>query len=95
MLISATRRLTDIVVNEKIADPLRNAAFAADPRMNHVGYLVTCERCTSVWAGGLMATLAALAIQRRSTLPLIPIAALALSQYTINATTVEADRPHF
>lgn len=39
----ASWRLTDIVLHERIAEPLRR----------HGGYLMTCPACLSVWAGGM------------------------------------------
>lgn len=50
----ATSRLTRLVVEDSISQPLRDAALRADPQL---GELVHCSRCTSVWAAAVSVVL--------------------------------------
>jgi hypothetical protein len=45
--VLATRRLVRLVVEDEITYPLRMRASKLHPA---VGYLVTCQACSSVWA---------------------------------------------
>lgn len=47
----ATARLTRLVVEDQISEPLRNWAYRVDPKIEHVGYVVGCPYCTGIWAG--------------------------------------------
>lgn len=50
----AASRLTRLVVEDEVAAPLRRAAFKGDPESRHIGYIVTCHSCTSVWVALLL-----------------------------------------
>lgn len=47
----ATARLTRMIVEDQISEPLRNWAYRVDPKIEHVGYVVGCPYCTGIWAG--------------------------------------------
>lgn len=51
----AASRLTRLVVDDHITEPLREKIWAVDPpEKMRVGFVVTCHACTSVWAAGLV-----------------------------------------
>lgn len=49
----ATARLTQLVVDDEIAAPIRNGIMRRTPEkaLDWVDELITCHACTSVWAG--------------------------------------------
>lgn len=47
----ATARITRLVVEDSITEPLRDRAMEIHPKL---GELVTCRMCTSVWAGAVV-----------------------------------------
>ena len=47
----ATHRLTKLVIDDYIAEDLRNAYFEKHPPHTKLGYLITCPWCVSFWAG--------------------------------------------
>jgi hypothetical protein len=49
----AVRRLTELVVDDEVSKPLRDAVEARWPG-SRAAYLLTCKRCVSVWAGLLI-----------------------------------------
>lgn len=54
----AAKRLTRLVVEDKITEDLRNAWFDKfPPETTKLGYLVSCKICTSVWAAFAMTAL--------------------------------------
>jgi hypothetical protein len=61
----AAARLTRLVVEDEVFEPIRKLAFKADPQSKHVGFIVTCHACTSVWAGLLLMTAPSWVIPRR------------------------------
>ena len=51
----ATYRLTRFLVRDELAAPLREAVWSRyPPETSKVGYLLTCEWCTSIWAGSAL-----------------------------------------
>lgn len=50
----AAARITRLIVEDEVAEPLRKLAFKVDPESKHVGFIVTCHACSSVWAGLLL-----------------------------------------
>lgn len=78
-LALATRRLTHLVVEDKITEDLREAVFKRHaPETTKLGYLFTCTRCSSVWAGLIVLLLG------RSRLPgSVIVDTLALSEVSI------------
>ena len=50
----AAARITRLIVEDEVADPFRKWAFKVDPQSKHIGFIVTCHACTSVWAGLLL-----------------------------------------
>lgn len=62
LIIPATARLTKLIIEDKITEPLRDKIHAKFPRkaMNEpstVGYLITCPWCMSMWAGTALTAL--------------------------------------
>lgn len=47
--LAATIRLTELIVEDEITRPLRDYTGRRWPRS--IGYLMSCPRCVSVWAG--------------------------------------------
>lgn len=79
----AAKRITRLVVEDKITEDLREAWFEKfPPETTKLGYLVSCKKCTSFWA-------AAVSVAVAST-PLRPLlTALALSEIVILADRAE------
>lgn len=51
LLSLAIRRLTTLVVEDEITRPVRESVTKRfPPETSKTGYLVTCEKCVSVWA---------------------------------------------
>lgn len=51
----ATSRITRLVVDDHITQPLREKLWEIDPPENmRAGFVATCHACTSVWAAGLV-----------------------------------------
>lgn len=51
----ATYRLTRLVTTDEIAEPVREKVWAAyPPESSKLGYLITCNWCTSVWAASAL-----------------------------------------
>lgn len=56
VILLATRRLTQLVVEDKITEPIRDRVGEWGDRypetsiQNRLSYLVGCSACTSVWA---------------------------------------------
>jgi hypothetical protein len=50
---AATHRLTKLVIDDFITEPLREKVFEkfGDPSESKVSYLITCPWCVSFWAG--------------------------------------------
>lgn len=62
----ATYRGTRLIVEDKVAEPVREWVWKNySPSDTHLGYLITCPFCTSIWVGGAIA-LAKLAAPRLS-----------------------------
>lgn len=48
----ATRRITSLMVEDRITEPVREAIWGRfDGDSTMVGYVFTCRKCSSVWAG--------------------------------------------
>ena len=69
----AVSRLTRLIVDDDIAQPLRDLVAAIDPDRENVGYLVTCNACSSIW----LAAVTLLIVPRKLQ------AVLALSEATV------------
>ena len=60
VLVLATQRLTQLVVEDKIAEPIRDRIASwgeSHPEgsvPDRIAYLVSCPACTSVWAAGFV-----------------------------------------
>lgn len=52
--VAATWRGTELIVEDEISRPLREAVDARYPG-SQVNYLLSCKRCVSVWVGGAIA----------------------------------------
>jgi hypothetical protein len=51
----ATYRLTRFLTRDELAAPAREALWRRfPPETSKVGYLLTCEWCTSIWAGSAL-----------------------------------------
>jgi len=57
----ATARLTRLVVTDQISEPLRNWAYRRDPKVRHIGYIVSCPYCTGIYASAAVLALSGLA----------------------------------
>lgn len=77
VLTLATRRLTHLIVDDKITEPAREALFQAFSSKYWLRYLLTCTRCTSVWSA-----LVVLMLSRRK-LTSVVVVILALSEASI------------
>jgi hypothetical protein len=77
--VLATKRLTRLVVDDAITEPVREAVWQkSPPEKIGIGYLVSCHACTSVWAA---AAVLAMPKQLRDTLALSE-AVLTIRRYT-------------
>lgn len=62
LIIPATARLTKLINEDKIFEPLRDRIHAKFPRKSSYepsmpGYLITCPWCMSMWAGSALTLL--------------------------------------
>jgi hypothetical protein len=74
--VLATRRLVHLIAKDEIFEDARVWLFDRwPPEENRLTYLLTCERCLSIWAGFVVAGL----------LPQVLIDTLAASEATILA----------
>lgn len=49
----ATYRGTRLIVEDQISEPLREKIWKThNPEDDHLGYLITCPYCTSIWVAG-------------------------------------------
>lgn len=79
----AAKRLTRLIVDDKITEDLREAWFDKfPPETSKLGYLVSCKKCTSFWTSAL-----AIAIAKTPAKPLVY--ALAISEAVIIADRIE------
>lgn len=52
----ATRRVTTLMTSDKITEPAREWVWRHHgPEETRIGYLFTCRKCSSVWAGAVVA----------------------------------------
>ena len=72
----ATARITRLVVEDEITEPLRDKVMGQWPD-SKVAYLVGCRICVSVWAGGVVV------VAGRSRLGRAVLRMLALSEVAI------------
>jgi hypothetical protein len=55
--VLAVKRLVRLIAHDTIFEDLRVAAFDRWPPEDHkLTYLLSCEKCLSVWAGALVAS---------------------------------------
>lgn len=55
ILTLAVFRITRIVTTDEILSPIRKKIWAKSPPWkNGIGYLITCDWCTSVWVSSLV-----------------------------------------
>lgn len=54
LLALATFRLTRLIIEDQIFEPVRNRIWAKYPPTTQIGYLFTCPWCVSIWAGSLL-----------------------------------------
>lgn len=47
----ATYRGTRLIVEDQVAEKLRDRIWDKHPTDHGIGYLITCPYCTSVWVG--------------------------------------------
>lgn len=62
LIFPATARLTKLINEDKITEPLRDFLHRKFPRKpdntpSQVGYLITCPWCMSMWAGTALTVL--------------------------------------
>lgn len=58
MDVVATRRLTRIINEDYVTQPIREAVWKKFPaKTSKIGYLFTCDWCMSIWAGVLIFSL--------------------------------------
>ena len=69
----AVSRLTRLINEDFLTQPLRDRATAIDPARRHIGYLVGCAACASLWFAGPVLRLTPTWLRR----------ALALSELTV------------
>lgn len=51
----ATYRLTRLITTDEITAPLREAVWDRyPPESSKIGYVLTCNWCTSIWAGSAL-----------------------------------------
>lgn len=56
--IVATRRLTKVINEDYVTQPLRDAVWKRfPPHKSKIGYLFTCDWCMSIWAGVIIFSL--------------------------------------
>ena len=77
----ATRRITSLITEDKITEDLRNVVWQKfSPEDTKLGYLVTCRKCSSLWAGLMALCLLSLS---NTTPARFVVNALALSEASI------------
>lgn len=75
----ATRRLTTVAVEDEIAREVRERVWEKfPPETSKIGYLLTCRKCSSVWAGAAVFALSRFRATRWI------VAALALSEASLS-----------
>lgn len=79
----ATYRLTKLVIEDKILEPIRDRLFDRYPPSTQIGYLLTCPWCVSMWAG------IAVVASRRVSPRLWPAAARALAFSAVTGLVAE------
>lgn len=83
-IAAATTRLTELVVKDEVSSPIRYTIedWAKDAPMysfrERMSYLVSCPRCVSIWAAGVVLGLSYLGLPGRTLIRM-----LALSHVTI------------
>lgn len=78
----AARRITTLMTEDVITEDIRSALLAKyPPERNKFGYLLTCRKCSSVWAGVVTLLLLSLANDRR--FAQLIVGSLALSEGSI------------
>ena len=51
----ATRRVTTLMTSDTITEPMREWVWKRQgPEDTKIGYLFTCRKCSSVWAGAVV-----------------------------------------
>ena len=81
LALLATRRITTLITEDKITEDLRDAVTRRfPPEHTKLGYLVTCRKCSSIWAA-----LCSLLLLALGNVPVVRtvLYALALSEATI------------
>lgn len=53
-LTLATFRLSRIITTDQISAPVRDLIWKRFPPNTQIGYLLTCNWCTSIWAASLL-----------------------------------------
>lgn len=75
------RRITSLIVDDEITDDLRSAWLNRwNSDTTKLGYLVTCRKCSSVWAA--LTTLLLLSLTKYKVIQLI-VGSLAISEASI------------
>jgi hypothetical protein len=54
---AATARLVRLLRNDTITQPVRDRIIDFDPEAKHVGYVLSCESCSAVWAAATVVIL--------------------------------------
>lgn len=55
--VLAAKRLVRLVVDDQIAEPVREFVWKHDPPEKHrLGYVLTCHSCASFWAAAIIAS---------------------------------------
>lgn len=58
----ATARVTRLLVADTLTEPLRGFVWRrVDPRMRHIGYILSCPHCAGVWSAAGVVGLLSLA----------------------------------
>lgn len=53
--VLATKRLVRLLVHDTIMEPVRERVWDVDPPSKHrIGYVLTCDSCSSVWSAAVV-----------------------------------------
>lgn len=49
VILLAGRRLTRLVIDDKITEPVRDQIWKTFPSESPAGYFISCRKCVSIW----------------------------------------------
>jgi hypothetical protein len=83
----AARRLTTLIVEDKVTERLRAAWWRRYPEETPLGYIPTCRNCSSVWAAGAVTLLGLLTLGEDHVLPHSPRHPVPAARHLLKTTS--------